>query len=343
MLCAGAIENGILFMTLIIAGGNNDHCFLSADRRLSGNGEIFDDETNKITVLGCNDTKCSIAFTGLANYTYKGKSFYTLSWLYDTIDKICNRNSDFDNLIEELAVEANNEIGKINFLDKNHKALTFVIIGYQYRDGKKVLKLIKISNFEEGGDFENFKIIDLTNESLEINYTIAGYTKPVTDNDLEGLIKLLKNNKPVKYLENYCINKIAEISGRTTAKGLIGPQINCVNILSKIPSKITHTYYSSTLTSICYGAIGFLYFKEQALIKSYGSELYTGIEPAIVPKVKKNHKCLCGKGLKYKDCHGRFRYPYLPMTFQVEFTPEAEAFPIWGNFFTVESIGASQL
>ena len=68
-------------MTLIVAAGNKDFAVLAADRRLTSNGKLVDDEANKATILACYDARMAIAFTGLATWG----SFSTEKWLLESL------------------------------------------------------------------------------------------------------------------------------------------------------------------------------------------------------------------------------------------------------------------
>jgi len=67
-------------MTLIIAAGNPDQFVQVSDRRLTANGVVQDDESNKAIVLNCANARLSIGFTGLA----KVGTFNTRDWILST-------------------------------------------------------------------------------------------------------------------------------------------------------------------------------------------------------------------------------------------------------------------
>lgn len=68
-------------MTLILAIGNLQQVVVVSDRRLTNNGVLVEDESNKATVLFCKDSRLAVAYTGLA----KLGSFSTRRWLPEAL------------------------------------------------------------------------------------------------------------------------------------------------------------------------------------------------------------------------------------------------------------------
>ena len=68
-------------MTLILTLGNNDQLIQLSDRRVSGGGQVYSDESNKVGVLYCQDARLASGYTGLA----WRNGFRTLDWLVDAL------------------------------------------------------------------------------------------------------------------------------------------------------------------------------------------------------------------------------------------------------------------
>lgn len=71
-------------MTLILAFANREIAVLLADRRISSNGRLIDDEYNKLVVLCCHDARVALAFTGLAQMA----NLDIATWLTNTVGEI---------------------------------------------------------------------------------------------------------------------------------------------------------------------------------------------------------------------------------------------------------------
>jgi|HubBroStandDraft_1064217.scaffolds.fasta_scaffold314307_1 hypothetical protein len=68
-------------MTLILALGNSDQVIQVADRRLSWNGQLREDEASKAGLLECLNARLAFGFTGLAQWP----GFDTRDWLLDAL------------------------------------------------------------------------------------------------------------------------------------------------------------------------------------------------------------------------------------------------------------------
>ena len=54
-------------MTLILGLANQQQVILISDRRLSCNGKVVEDESNKAATFNLQDARLAVAFTGLAS------------------------------------------------------------------------------------------------------------------------------------------------------------------------------------------------------------------------------------------------------------------------------------
>jgi hypothetical protein len=68
-------------MTLIVSLANKDFVVQISDRRLSSNGRLIDDESNKCGVVFCLNARMAFGYTGLARY----KNFSTATWLLSVL------------------------------------------------------------------------------------------------------------------------------------------------------------------------------------------------------------------------------------------------------------------
>jgi hypothetical protein len=55
-------------MTFILALGNREQFIQISDQRLSWDGKLVEDESNKAGILLCKDARHIFGFTGLAKY-----------------------------------------------------------------------------------------------------------------------------------------------------------------------------------------------------------------------------------------------------------------------------------
>jgi hypothetical protein len=85
-------------MTLILALGNSEQMIQIADRRLSTNGHIVDEESSKAVVLTCANGRMVFGFTGLATCG----DFITRDWLIQALLDCGPPSYDALNILERL-------------------------------------------------------------------------------------------------------------------------------------------------------------------------------------------------------------------------------------------------
>jgi hypothetical protein len=75
-------------MTLILTLGNCDQIIQLADRRLTVNGRLQDDELNKAGIFICANARLAFGFTGLA----RTHGFETQRWLLSALSECVRLN-----------------------------------------------------------------------------------------------------------------------------------------------------------------------------------------------------------------------------------------------------------
>jgi hypothetical protein len=68
-------------MTLLFSLANNEYSILLADRRISRDGKLVDDEFNKLCILFSDDARLAIAYSGPAISNVGNTS----EWLFNAL------------------------------------------------------------------------------------------------------------------------------------------------------------------------------------------------------------------------------------------------------------------
>jgi hypothetical protein len=315
-------------MTLIVGGINKDNAFLSADRRISSNGQLIDDETTKTFFITTPDSRGVFAFTGLAYCN----NFKTESWLSQCLNEISKEDQNIESILRKIKAQLD-----IHFVPSKihcqNVFLTILYIGYIYNSTGHEPRIFRISNFEYGGKPNAFVFTEHDTEDIQV----AGQANSVTDEQKDKLKKLLLENrqealKVVSYLT------IKKASTNSLSNNSVGQRANVCSFSSEINTTMTSIYYTNSLSNKCYGANCFLY-NEGGFMSMLGSVLTVSpfAPSTVIPKVGRNELCPCHSGLKYKNCHESIRYPYLPIATRIRLTENG--YPS-GNEFHVENIGA---
>lgn len=316
-------------MTLIIGGINNRTAFLASDRRISSNGILIDDETTKCFFITTPDSRGVFAFTGLAYCN----DFKTENLLCDTLDQLSKSQANIEPILRELRNVLN-----INFNSKNitcnNRYLTILYIGYTYSSETCEPKIFRISNFEFGGKPDNFIFTEHDTGQIQL----AGQTNSVGKAQVEKLNSLLSENK-TDAVNIVAYMTIAKTSSNPLSNNTVGQKANVCTFSSEVNTPMTSTYYSEALTKKCFGA-------NSLMLQPGGCTTFLSIEMTVpnnypspvIPKTKNNSLCPCGSGIRYKLCHKKIEYPYLPMYNRVMLTDNTSYDS--GNSFITLSIGA---
>ncbi len=120
-------------MTLILALANSQQAMQLSDRRLTcTDGTVFDDSSNKATVLVCANGRFAVGYTGLADYC----SFRTQAWLLDSLSECGPPDFGCAELICRFMQKAKHEFAShpdLCQLSPVQKRLTVMFTGYLYR------------------------------------------------------------------------------------------------------------------------------------------------------------------------------------------------------------------
>jgi len=321
-------------MTLILAALAPEYVVVGADRRLSDNGQIVEEESTKLTVLVTPDARTVIAYTGIA----RARAFDTEHWILDTLHHVSSATPDLHSILEGLRSGAGAAIRQLAGTSPPDTRLTVLVAGFIYQGEAAEPWAWKITNWEHTGSLtEEFQIISYTPSAPDKMHLIpAGNTTAVAGSDTEMLEALLRCGIPALGVEKKIHDIIRKASLSPLSANTVGTQCNAYIVSRNTGLPITATYYSEHVTRKMYSVNAVLHD-----MMSSGGLLQVGgfMPPAVVPKRKPNEPCSCGSGEKYKKCHGALEYPYLPI--RVEWGYQKPPYPASGQSIAVESRGAA--
>ncbi len=290
-------------MTLLLALANEEYSLILGDRRLTCNGQICEDEANKVCVLFCDDARLAIAFTGIATV----HRFRTQDWLRGTLAEISETTHTLEKILAELQSRANGLLsdGALAKLSTAGRRLAFLISGFQYATTSSKHICYLLSNFnpdvltsEAGQTFEFYQL----GKSGEVIVEAAGYTPPMTSEDYESLREPLQAKAPAARVLHKAVEIIQRISKEQGTRRLIGSQCNSAVVPREVDRDIVNTYHSARPVSTVYGP--------DVVVAVTGSggcatRMRMGTEGVILagPDIRKNQECWCGSGEKFGKCH----------------------------------------
>lgn len=317
-------------MTLVIAAVTPRVLVVGADRRLTANGVIVDEESTKLTVIITADSRMVLAYTGRA----RCGNFATEEWLLQHIWS--QRDKGTLEIIETLRLEIGERLHEFA-----PARMTILIAGFTYAEGQTESCLWKISNFEHREDQSpktTFQTISYP--SGESRVILAGNPHGVSSSELRGLRQMLKK-APARGIEKKIHSIIQRASRSPLSGGTVGEQCNTCILSSNVDKDIEATYFTGHRTHEMY-AVNSVFTAPAGQLMLGGQLTVTEDMPfTAVPIRKRKQPCSCGSGLKYKLCHGAIEYPYAALGAVTTFNEEP--FPASGKRRCVLSRGASFL
>jgi len=307
-------------MTLIITYGNRDYITQLSDRRLTANGKLVEDESNKAATLFCANGRLAFGFTGLA----KTFEFETRKWLLQALIECAPPNYTAKEMLDRLCERATNDFNSIPALVKTPKAykrLSIMFSGYLHHHDPPLAVYAIMTNYQ---NFDNKLVNEARNQFTcsywsevrpnqdDFNFVQkAGLWTAFTDDDADKIRSLLKRRVPAKAVLDKSIEIIRKISERPIAGGLIGKQLSSITISRDITKNVESAYHSVSVKHE--SVMPDIVFAQGA--KSHGVVENIKVEavdpettpPMVFPKVPKNQPCPCKSGRKYKHCHGKHK------------------------------------
>ena len=317
-------------MTLLVGLSGPSISGLVADRRITSQGVLVDDEFNKTTVLFCDDAKLAIAFTGLATWA----DFDTQKWLTGTLSSIGKSHHHIADILEEFTRMATERFMTLSAPDRR---LAVMFVGYVYWEKIPSNVIYVVSNF---GATDNSFSRTSTNTGEAI-VEVAGCERAVSSKDTGLLEQALRLAPSKAAIIQKAVRLVQNVATTTRSAGLVGKQCNSISMFAARDTMVSATYHSAHKTGHAYGcSVVIATSTGQMCVESVeimGGSVLAG------PKIGKNNCCWCGSGKKFKHCHLKllgavyantpfFRRP-LPWTVQ----QKSEVSVASGRAFTVSS------
>lgn len=240
-------------MTLILALANKEFVVQISDRRLSSNGRLVDDESNKCGVIFCLNARMAFGYTGLASW----REFSTPRWLLKALHDSASPDYTIGETLERLKEKATDTFNNhpiLKSVPKVHKKLAVMFSSYINIDGVVKPSCAILSNYH---NFTNNTRYDEVSEEFCINYSSAqeGESNPtlvqrvgnwlaMTDEDISELREFLLQGKPNQAVVGKALEIFRDIADRPKSSGTIGKQLTSI-VIHKDPNLAVNSDYST--------------------------------------------------------------------------------------------------
>ncbi len=304
-------------MTLILALANRDHVIQLSDRRLTSNGVLVDDESNKAGIFICNGVRALYGFTGLA----RADGFETSLWLNSALFECAPPDFRFPNMMQRLEERANRDfatIPQLLALAPLDREVSVLFTGFLDHEAPPRAFFFVMSNTERDRAMvappkHGFVFIrSREKRPYDAEFTLVqrvGNWFPMTTND-EGVLRaMLAEHLPAHAIVGKAVEVIQDIADRPSASDTIGKQISSIVLPREPGSPVTTHFHSSNISFQSYVPDIIFALGPGRHSATYGATITAIDQPdrsaIAVPKVGRNQRCPCGSGRKYKNCHGR--------------------------------------
>ena len=307
-------------MTIILSAANAAQIIQFSDRRLSANGKVIEEGSNKATVFTCGNARFAVGFTGLA----KCRGFEFQPWLVEALYRCAPPDFGAIETTSRLCVEITKLFSThphIHGLPASSKRLTVMLSGYIYEGVRPFVCNILITNFQDflsGIDHlearpEFWVVEEIENDEADEPVTLiqrVGAWPAMTDDDEQILRKLLLRGVSVNSLVDTGVSLVRRMSGRTASANSIGTEISVVIVPSDPDQPVETRIRISTgsdrmlLVDTVEARAG---PQPTIMVRDIRIQVQkpTAGAPAFQPKIGRNVRCWCSSGKKFKHCHGR--------------------------------------
>jgi hypothetical protein len=229
-------------MTLLLGRLNRRQAVLVSDRRLSVDGRVTEDESNKADVFVGADGRLAIAFTGLA----KAGSFVTNRWLLGAFTDAAEPDYMTIPTIERVPKIATAQFKTLNARRPGDKCLSVLCAGYVYGADRPRGVLALISNYERldgqllalpGSKFTLDIRVESVAESNPTAALVVGMDRAVGDDDITSLRRLVVEDKPADAVVGKAVEVLRAAADSAEARNTIGKQCTSI-VLPSNPKRV---------------------------------------------------------------------------------------------------------
>ena len=280
-------------MTLLVALATPKFSVLVADRRLTRDGALFNDESTKLCILCCDDARLAVAFTGTAVLGNES----TQDWLRHTLSTIGAVSHTIADILSAFTKTAT-----ARFEHFPTATLTLLFSGFVHWSDTPEPHTFTISNCHAFPRRDSTFTQHTTSVRDGIILEAAGTTSSFMKENSAALTKLLRTTGvAADAVSRAAIFRIQRLVAHSSGGGPIGAQCNSAIIGVQQDSAISATYHSASQSGTAFMADVVLASSQHQMVVS-GIEIRA--EQALAgPSIRKKDACWCNSGKLFQACH----------------------------------------
>lgn len=312
-------------MTLVIGIANSEQTILMSDRRLTSNGTVVEDESNKTAIVLLPQARLVTGFTGLGQIgTIPNRfgppppgAFRTSWWLLDQVRKAAPPDYMAEPTVRRFSTLATEEFrGLPGRPSAKDRLLAVMFVGYDYSTHKNGPFLRNVFNFGRRTMVARDEfIVDDSPPDRAFMVAIGAFgvlDLPAVKPSADRLRELAELGHPPSALVGKGVEVIRLAASQPESANTIGSNIMSVVVPADPTEPVRAEYHPDHASSAIFSPdLIDLRTPDRGGLLLGGFQFKSGPpngppgHSIVVPRVGRNAPCPCGSGKKYKRCHGR--------------------------------------
>ena len=297
-------------MTLVLGLGGSDYAVVLADRKITGPRGYQFDPTTKLFSLVVRDAEVIGAWTGLAS---DGRGFHARKWLLQQLAAAAPPEHRLEPLLRRLVDRATDRFRTIH-LEPSLKEFAVVLGGFVYEEAGFRPYSFDLSNVTDGDLTDAFGLqwwrqrSDVQQSAMIV---AAGFTSELDEADLAPIRSLILRDSNPRPIVERGAQLIRSAARRKQGKTYISEESQSLT-LYKDPSRQGEADLHSPTPVTIFPLPDHVEARggEFGVVIMMGGEVGLTDElgmpvPVKGPEPRRDDRCPCGSGRKYKRCHGR--------------------------------------
>jgi hypothetical protein len=311
-------------MTLILSLANRDHVIQLCDRRLTTNGRVCDEESEKSGAIVTDNARLLFGFTGLA----RALGVEMQHWILDALFECAAPDSTANNTLapgtllvrlRDKATKEFRELPPLRRLTARDKCMTVLFTGYVYsRDPPALVRAVLSNFYDPASGHHNVFAADefaLYTEQEQMNprpdnpviVDCVGIRDAVGPPEVRVCVDLLLARKNPKEIVGKATQLMRRMADKPVSGGAVGKQITWLRLPAALDQPVESGYDTNVPSDASYMPSMIVLTRSgrsvvyQAAFEKVGPDT----TPLFVQRVPRNSPCPCGSGQRYKRCHGQ--------------------------------------
>jgi hypothetical protein len=281
------------------------------DRLATGERMDPDPEQGKVGLVVTDDAWLAYGLSGLVS----ASGFEVITWLPDALSECAQPDHGAGKMLERFAKKATDDFRKIRGpREKKRFAVLFVGYFYSYEPPVPVMFLASNYHFPRSGHGNEFQLAEriLPTSGNVVSGELLGQHRWVEQSEKSALEQLLRERRPKEALVGKSLDIIRVVADREEKKEeekKVGKACMSIVLTRDEPlhanpvMELPALYHPDGASATTFWPM-FVDCRPNGLGITIASMRLENKSRDFIPPVRRDDRCPCGSGKKYKSCHG---------------------------------------